>query len=139
MRVRKSSIVFLCCLSLLVYTCLLQPDNLRIRKQLIPLLPDTSFVKMSALHLSKLFAMVCVILFCEGVVGDAQMQKTLSLPVNVGESEVIRCYMTSKPGRSCAVGDMKRAGARCGCTTGRCSIRCNDLIGCILNCRGIAA
>lgn len=82
---------------------------------------------------------VCIVFFCNGVVGDAQTQKTLSLPDNVGESEAIPCYMTSKPGRSCAVGDMKRAGARCGYTGRRCSIRCNGLIGCILNCRCIAA
>ncbi|SPO44464.1 uncharacterized protein PSANT_02149 [Moesziomyces antarcticus] len=101
---------------------------------------------MYALHLPKLFVMmICIVVLCQGVIGDAPIEPNLAPPVNEldvpaepklappvdeGELNTSRCIMMGKPGRSCPVGPVRKRGARCAFNR-RCSIRCNGVFSCL--------
>lgn len=96
--------------------------------------------------------MTCVVFFCKGVFCEAPIEPNLSpivdkidapveakpsLPVDEGELSTSRCYMTSKPGRDCKIGDYMANGAVCTFSK-RCGIDCKGQIGCKLECRCLA-
>ena len=96
--------------------------------------------------------MTCIVFFCKGVFCEAPIEPNLppivdkidagveakpSLPVDEGVFDTSRCYMTSKPGQSCAIGIYKGRGAECTFSK-RCGIDCKGMIGCKLECRCLA-